>query len=224
MWRKVDILKVRWRGLLKLSVFILIVVLANLFSVWIYSGLQFEIRPGNEEIVHRMMMITAAAYALLIAIPFVPGVEIGLALISMVGVPILFLVYVSTLAGLLIAFFVGRFVSLGWLAGLFEITNLRRASVLLRAIEPMELNERLAFLVSNAPNWLIPILLRHRYLALAIIVNIPGNILIGGGGGISLMAGASRLYSLPGFLVTIMLAVAPVPLTILLIGPQILSQ
>jgi hypothetical protein len=58
---------------------------------------------------------------------------------------------------------------------------------------------------------------------LAIVLNLPGNIVIGGGGGIALMAGASRLYSVPGFLVTIVLAVAPVPLAILVFGKEILS-
>lgn len=169
-------------------------------------------------------MMAAAAYALLIAVPFVPGIEIGLALIGMFGPAIVFLVYVSTLAGLLIAFVVGRFVSLRWLAELLESINLSRAGGLLRTIEPMDFDERLAFIISNAPHRSIPLLLRHRYLALAIVVNVPGNIVIGGGGGISLMAGASRLYSLSGFLATIMLAVAPVPLVILVFGPQILTQ
>jgi len=53
-------------------------------------------------------------------------------------------------------------------------------------------------------------------------VNLPGNILIGGGGGISLIAGASRLFSLPGFLTTIALAVSPLPLAILFFGKEIL--
>lgn len=224
MRRWARILKGRWRGLLKLSAFVLLVVSANMFSSQLVDALHLEIRPSNEDLVHRMSMMAAAAYALLLAVPFVPGVEIGLALIGLFGPAIVFLVYVSTLAGLLIAFVVGRFVSLRWLAELLESINLSRAGGLLRTIEPMDLDERLAFIISNAPNRSIPFLLRHRYLALAIVVNVPGNIVIGGGGGISLMAGASRLYSLSGFLATIMLAVAPVPLAILVFGTQILTQ
>lgn len=224
MRRCVRTLKGRWRGLLKLSGFVLLVVSANVFSGQVVDALHLEIRPSNEDLVHRMTMMAAAAYALLIAVPFVPGVEIGLALIGMLGPAIVLLVYVSTLTGLLIAFVVGRFVSLRWLAELLESINRCRASGMLRTIEPMDLDERLAFIIANAPNRSIPFLLRHRYLALAIAVNVPGNIVIGGGGGISLMAGASRLYSLSGFLVTIALAVAPIPLAIVVFGPQFLTR
>ena len=62
------------------------------------------------------------------------------------------------------------------------------------------------------------------YLALAVALNIPGNYLIGGGGGIALFAGVSRLFSVPGFVITIMLAVAPVPLAVMIFGIEFLPQ
>lgn len=218
------VLRERWRGLFMLVSFILIVVLANLLSDQLVEALRLEIRPSNEDIVHRMTMLAAAAYTALIAIPFVPGVEIGFALISMLGPAIVFLVYVCTVAGLLISFCLGRFLSLRWLAGLVEEANLHRVARLLKIIEPMDTEQRLAFFVSRAPSSLIPFLLRHRYVALALVVNLPGNIVIGGGGGIALVAGASRLYSFIGFVVTIMLAVVPVPLSILIFGPKFLPE
>jgi hypothetical protein len=85
------------------------------------------------------------------------------------------------------------------------------------------MEDRLTFLASKAPNRYVPFLLRHRYLALAVLVNLPGNIVIGGGGGIALVAGASRLYSLPRFVATIAIAVSPVPLAVLVFGKEILS-
>lgn len=211
------------RGLLKLAGFILLIVAANYMSGWIVDTLQVEIRPSTEDFVHRMTMVSAIAYALLIAIPFVPGVEIGLALIAMFGTAIVFLIYVSTLVGLSVSFVVGRLVSLTWLARLFDDFHLHGARRLLNTIEPMDGAERLNYLVSKAPHRLIPFLLRHRYVALALLVNLPGNIVIGGGGGIALMAGASRLYSVPGFFITIVLAVSPVPIAILLFGNVILA-
>ena len=45
---------------------------------------------------------------------------------------------------------------------------------------------------------------------------MPGNVLIGGGGGIAMVAGLSRLYSLAGFLLAVGVAVAPVPLAVTL--------
>jgi hypothetical protein len=53
---------------------------------------------------------------------------------------------------------------------------------------------------------------RYRYLTIAVLFNIPGNYLIGGGGGISLACGISRRISWKWFLLTVVLAVSPVPL------------
>ncbi len=208
----------------KLICLVLLVVVANVAAGWIAEVLTFEIRPSNEPFVHRIITLCAIVYAVLIAIPFVPGVEIGLALIGMLGPPIVFLVYVSTLAGLSIAFVAGRLIPLTGLIRLLSDLHFRRASHLLETIQPMNGEARLAFLVSKTPNRFVPALLRHRYLALAVVINLPGNIVIGGGGGIALMAGASKLYSVPGFLATIVLAVAPLPLAILLFGTAILSR
>lgn len=36
-----------------------------------------------------------------------------------------------------------------------------------------------------------------RYVALAVLLNIPGNVVIGGGGGIAFAAGMTRLFSFP---------------------------
>lgn len=205
----------------KVTCFVVLIVVANIAADWVADVLKFEIRPSNEDMVHRVITMCALAYAVLIAIPFVPGVEIGLALIGMLGPPIVFLVYVSTLAGLFLAFVAGRLIPLTGLIGLLTDLRFQKASQVLETIEPMDREGRLAFLVSKAPNRFVPTLLRHRYLALAIVINLPGNIVIGGGGGIALMAGASKLYSVPGFLATIVLAVAPAPLAILLFGATV---
>jgi len=169
-------------------------------------------------------MVSSIIFGLLVAIPFVPGVELGITLIAMFGPPVVFLVYLSTLIGLSISFIIGRLISLRSLVTLFENLKLKRSSQLLNKVEPLKMEDRLEFLISQAPSRLVPFLIRHRYIALAILVNLPGNILIGGGGGISLIAGASRLFSLPGFLITIALAVSPVPLAILIIGKEILQR
>ena len=53
-------------------------------------------------------------------------------------------------------------------------------------------------------------------LAIAILVNLPGNYILGGGGGIAIACGTRRRISWKGFLVTIILAVSPVPLLVYL--------
>ena len=57
-------------------------------------------------------------------------------------------------------------------------------------------------------------LLRFRYVALALLINLPGNGLLGGGGGICLMTGLSRMFRRGATLLTIALAVLPVPLVV----------
>ena len=208
--------------LIKLLYLILLIIAANYAAEWVVDVLKVELRPSNEVFVHKTIIVSAIIFAFLLAIPFVPGAEIGLTLLGMFGPKIVFLVYVCTLAGLLTSFIVGRLISLKTLVKLFEDLQLNKPSQLLRQFEPMGMEERVTFLVSEAPNRLVPFFLRHRYLALAIAVNIPGNIVIGGGGGIALMAGISRLYSLPGFLTTIAIGVSPVPLAILIFGKKFL--
>ena len=216
--------KKRWRAVAKLIFLALLILVANLVADWVVADLKLELRPSNEDAVHQVLMISALVYALLLAIPFVPGVEIGLALIGMIGPGIVFLVYVSTIAGLTISFFVGRLMSLQGLIKLFEALRLANVARLLSQIEPMDSNDRLRFLISKAPSRIVPILLKRRHLALAIAINLPGNIVVGGGGGLALIAGVSRLFSIPAFLVTIALATAPVPVAVLLFGSQILPQ
>lgn len=201
----------------KVLTLVLLVVLANVAADGLVELLQLEIRPSNEEAVHRIIMTAALAYALLMAVPCVPGVEIGLAMIGMLGPPIVFLVYLCTLAGPLTSFTIGRLIPLASLAGIFADVRLHKASRFLATLHPMKGKERFAFLVSSSSNRYVPFLLCHRYIALALVINAPGNIVIGGGGGIALVAGASRIYSLFGFLVTIVIAVSPVPLAILLL-------
>ena len=62
----------------------------------------------------------------------------------------------------------------------------------------------------RALGWLI----RFRLIALAVLLNVPGNALLGGGGGIGMVAGMSRLYGVPGYLFTVCVATAPVPLLV----------
>ena len=97
---------------------------------------------------------------------------------------------------------------------------------LMGSLGPLDHEARLKLLVQNSPSQVLPALVRHRYLALAVALNLPGNFLVGGGGGIALVAGVSRLYSVTGFMLTIAIAiaiaVAPVPLTVYLFGTDFL--
>ena len=134
------------------------------------------------------------------------------------------MVYLCTVTGLLLSFIVERLIPLSVLIQFTEDIKLTRTSLLLKNIEPLDRQEKLAFLISKAPNRIVPFALRHRYIGLAIVLIVPGNFLIGGGGGIALFAGISRLYSSLGYLATIVISVAPVPLAVLMFGTEFLSK
>ena len=70
-----------FKAIIKILLLVLLIVAGNFLSGWIADQLNFELRPSNEHIVHRVIMLSVIAYTLLMAFPFVPGVEIGLALI-----------------------------------------------------------------------------------------------------------------------------------------------
>lgn len=214
----------RWRILWRVAGLLLLIVLANLVSAWLVDILKIELTPRTEHIFHRVIMASAVMYGLLIAIPFVPAVEIGVALMVVVGPGIAVLVYVATVVGLFAAFLVGHFLPRSWLTSALQYFHLTRVSRLIGQLERLGLQERLAFLMSRAPGRIVPPLLRHRYLAVAVALNVPGNAVIGGGGGISMMAGLSKLYAVPGYLLMLVIAVAPVPLAVLMFGQEILPQ
>jgi hypothetical protein len=50
---------------------------------------------------------------------------------------------------------------------------------------------------------------------IAAALNLPGNALIGGGGGIGLIAGMSRLYPYPKYILFVALAITPLPILFL---------
>lgn len=182
------------------------------FGDWLLANLDLEVRPANEPSINRMIITVAGVFVFASALPFVPGAEIGFGLILVFGGSIALLVYLCMVAALLLAFLVGRFVPIASITVLLNFLGLIRAREMIAGLEPLNSAERLALLTDQAPQRFVPVLLKHRYLALLIVLNTPGNSLIGGGGGIAFIAGLSRLFSLPGFLLSVAIAVAPVPL------------
>lgn len=154
-------------------------------------------------------------YVILLSIPFVPGVELGWGLLAVLGVKGLIIVYPATVLGLCLSFLIGRWIPLQTLERLLHWLHWYRIEHLLASMRPLDNPNRLGILLANAPRKLIPLLLQHRYLALAVVFNLPGNSLVGGGGGIALLAGISRLFSFPAFLLLVCIAIAPIPLTLL---------
>lgn len=164
------------------------------------------------------VLLATAAYVVMLALPYVPGMEISLALLVILGAPGALLVWVATLVALSLSYGAGRLVPLSALTGLLGWLRLERARALVRAVHPLPPDEKLALLLRSAPSRWVPFLLRHRYLAIAIILNLPGNAVIGGGGGIGTAAGLSGLFRYPAFLLAVGIAAAPIPLAVWLFG------
>jgi hypothetical protein len=199
-----------------------LIILIMLYVVLLWGGIfagnwlpeLLDLKPGSrgESTAQIMVVITAIIFVAVSAIPFVPGAEIGLGLLMVMGVQVLFLVYFCMVLALNISYLFGRFVPARATIATFNFFGLRKASDLATQMAPLSKEERLIFLTEKAPRYSIPFLLKHRYLALIVILNIPGNTLVGGGGGIAFVAGLSGIYSFPAYIITILIAVAPVPL------------
>jgi len=194
------------------------VLAATWASHLLRDALNLEVMPENEQHVHQLIMLGSVAYIGLLAMPFVPGAEVGIAMMTAFGAAIAPLVYAATVTAMMLSYTIGRLLPITVLAQFFGFLRMRRAADLVSRAALLSRDARLAMLLDGAPPRTVGLALRHRYVALALVVNVPGNAMIGGGGGIMMMAGLSGIFApLPTFL-AIAIAVSPVPLVIMLLG------
>jgi hypothetical protein len=203
---------------LRVAILIAVLVLATWGAHMIRDALDLQIRPDNEQQVHRMIMFGAAAYIGLLALPFVPGAEIGIAMLAAFGAAIAPLVYVCTVASMMLAYMAGRFMPIDVLRRVLAAVRMDRAADLVARAAPLSGEDRVAMLLDGQSARALRLATRYRYAALAVAVNTPGNSVIGGGGGIMLMAGLSGIFSPLATFATIAIAVSPVPLAMVFLG------
>ncbi len=207
----------------RLAAILVVAIAVQALSSWLMDragDMPIEWRaPATAGLVAALLL----TYSLLLALPFVPGVEIGIALLMTHGAKAAPFVYLATCLGLMLAFAAGRRLSPASLRAVFRDLHMRRACDLIDEIEPLDPPARLARLCANLPEWLGKRLTRWRYPVVALLLNLPGNALIGGGGGIMLITGISGLFAPRQAALTVALAVAPVPLAVMLLGATILS-
>lgn len=168
-----------------------------------------------------LIVLSLVIYALLIATPFMPGIEVGIALLLLQGSAIAPFVYLATVGGLLTAYLIGHYVPLAWLRKVFCDLGLQRVCALLDTIDETPVTQRLAAHKAHLPRWMSRLTVEYRYVTLGLLLNIPGTFAIGGGGGIVMAAGLSRLFSIWSVIVTLMIATLPVPLTVWLVGVSV---
>lgn len=201
---------IRWgvRGLVLLALILGGQQVVGLVGSW----LDISLMPHSEDMLHRSILAGIVVYVVVLALPFVPGAEIGLMLLTVLGGPIAPLVYLATALSLMISYAVGRLLPRTLLQrGLTRLGLVRAARLVARASEKTY-EDFQDGLVNSATPKLLRILFRFRYVALILVINMPGNLILGGGGGIALMAGLSRAFAPLPFLLAVLIAVLPVPL------------
>lgn len=207
---------VRRRRILLLAAYLILLVGGWLAGREVFELARAEIRSDNGQAMFMMIVITTIVYIVASALPFVPGAEIGFALIFLFGGKIAFLVYASMLAALTLSFVAGKLVPPSVCAAILDFVGLHKARDLVRRLAPLTPEGKLDLLMERAPARVVPFLLRHRYLAIMALFNIPGNSLVGGGGGIAFTAGLSGLFTLPRYLAAVAIAISPLPIFFML--------
>ncbi|MEO8507917.1 MAG: hypothetical protein ABI593_09825 [Betaproteobacteria bacterium] len=159
------------------------------------------------------LILLALAYALALALPFVPGLEVGLLIMVAFGTTGVIVAYAATVLGLCLAYVAGcvlpqRLVPTRLRAGRLALRHADSAGTLAAPLLPRRFT-------GLAQRKLVAWVLANRYVTLAVCLNLPGNALVGGGGGIALLCGMSRQFGCVRYLLTICLATSPIPILML---------
>jgi len=175
-----------------------------------------EMRPMNEPMIHRIVMGALLIFVLAAAIPFVPGAEIGFALLLLFGGKAAPIVYSGMVGALVLSFCIGRFVPLRYISQIASWLRLKSVTDWVAGIASTPAQDRPELMATRLKSRFAQRLLRSRYALLAVLLNMPGNSILGGGGGLAFLAGVSGLYRFWPYLVSVLIAVAPFPLIFLL--------
>ena len=178
----------------------------------IVESINLPLWPKHTEITDPSIIIAFILYVLLMTMPFMPGIEIGLALMFVLGKEGIFLVYLATLFSLALSYCIGRFIPIVWVLIFFKFFKLKKAYTLIFELDKLEPKERISFLLKNLHDIFLPKILKYRYILLGVLFNTPGNSLNGGAGGIGIAAGMSGLFNIYYYGLLIIIAVSPIPL------------
>ena len=200
---------------LRLAVLAALLAALHFGASWLLGPVGSRFEAAYETYGAPALYTVVAVYVIALALPFVPGIEISLGLLMVFGAEGVAIVYGATLLALSLSYGAGRLVPLRWFARLFGWLHLQQGQALMQRLEPLGREERLRVLVETAPVRFVPFLLRHRYVTIAVAFNLPGNALVGGGGGIGVLAGMSGLFRFDRYLLTVCVAISPIPLAIL---------
>ena len=144
-----------FRLALRACVIVIAVVLIFEATEWATATAE---STGMRSLMIGTLLIILLLYAALIAIPFVPGIEIGISLLMLKGAAIAPMVYGATVLGLCLAFAMGRLLPYGWIRSTLADLRLVRLSSLFERLAPMSRADRLEVLMERVPGWALPII------------------------------------------------------------------
>ena len=164
-------------------------ILFGVVLSWQSSRLGIDVTPTNLSMAS--LLLVGFSYSILLAIPFVPAIEIGILLMVLFGKSGILAAYLATIVGLNLSYWVGRFLSRGALPNWLIQAQMKTSQILQK--------------LDGKANY-------YPEVGLILLFNLPSNSLIGGGGGIAMVAGVTKMISPLGFFATQALACAPLPL------------
>jgi len=201
------------RGISVLAIWSIILVSGHQLSHEGFHQLRDVLASASGEIGIYGLWIAAFVYVLMLALPFVPGVELGLLLMILFGREGVIAAYVATIVGLNLAYVVAQ-----TLPNRFALQWMNKWGLSNAANNPKDAIDAMVFggnAAQGVSARLGNFLLSHRYLTVAVCLNFPGNSALGGGGGIAALCGLSRQFHWWRFVSTLIVATAPIPLLVL---------
>lgn len=200
------------RAALATAIWVCLIVFGHYLSHLDVAAIRETLAALREGMGMGALLASAFMLAVLLGLPFVPSVEMGLMMMTVFGRDGAIAAWVATIAGLSLAHAAGRYMPADrvhlWLDrhGLLSADS-DPGAPMAGMLERLRLSGRKGYRIAT-------FLLRHRYLLFALLINMPGNSVLGGGGGIALVSGFARLYRWPPFLLTVAVASLPIPVLV----------
>ncbi len=171
---------------------------------WFDVAVQLDVwRENNSNITFYSLVIACVCYGVLLMFPFMPAFELGVVIMTMYGVDGVVGAYLATVIALMVSFFLGAF--------FIKNNTVERFKKLPKHIHKLNENGLLSKILCRS----LKALKTRPYLSLALLLNLPGNAMLGGGGGIAMMAGASGTMKFYKYFLTLLVATSIIPVLIL---------
>ena len=174
-----------------------------------------EIWPHSPQYLDQIIIVMMLIFFVFMTLPFLPAIEISLVLLALVEIKGVLVIYGLTILALSLAYGMGHRMPLHVLVRILYFFHLTKAAAVFARIAEADPASRLEMLQQEINSSMAQRWVRHRYLLLALLLNMPGNAVIGGGGGIAMLCGMSGLVSYPKFLLTTLLAALPIPMLVI---------